>query len=922
VLWLMLKPDTMMGLADANGNPNWLRPGSSSNARNATRWRSITQTLSTTGVDLSRVEYLEFWVWEDNRRTARAHRTAALFDFGAVFEDGLAFIPDSFTVSPTGDTTYYGVRIAGVGRLDTERDPITLSWNAATDDEGILTDRVVDGIRNATTGELIATLPLCSATVRGQLQNYTFGDPRSRCGRRNGALDSEDQDGDAKLDVTVGVRSQEDFVRFVFPIGDEQYFVRDGGMVDAPASQGGGASGWRLYRIPFRTDTLQQGSPNLRQVQALRLTVLAPETAAFGEPDLQVYFALSRVRLVGSTWLKRAETPVVGLGGDRGTGLGKSMPRWSAPRTATWATRRHRGVRPGRTGRRGFQVGSTQINEQSLRLLARGLTRGQRAEAFTRFGTEGDKNFLKYRQLRVWARGRGPGWEDGDLEFFFKVGKDPDNFYLYHAPVRTSSWEPEVVITLDRWVALRARIEQAWLSGAAPHVGAGCPDSTIAPFDSAFVMCDGPYIAHVKDPGIAPPNLAAVQEIAAGILRVRAATFIDQAELWVDESGCTTSCRTWVLRRRWTWRSPSQTGRGHGGPVASRRRFSPAGWTELRDQRRPERQRHGPYGTVPAARLGTRRAAHGAPCGGRHRSPVPQRDRHPRQRARRVAHPGLPPGATPSLRRARRASRGSRAGLWTHSSSPRPTPPARDAPASARRRRGAGLSLDYGLTPRRPCPPRRGSWCSSSGSCRHSSGGAASRPARAGTAADHSTAIRLRSSLAGGSADRTSFRLPVIDTGDVHLVPARSTSRVWRNSASLDLLPLTGVQLRADLASQRDLRDYGDSSSIARIAQAARKSLLGVDVGFESQRTFGTFFGLTPQLAPWLRPRSSLATSFSLTRTPMAARPSGSWGPGAFRLPPRSATASGSTSGRRWIWVAWAAVYSATRRASPAGSAG
>ena len=151
VLWLMLKPDTMMGLADSRtGVPNWRRPGVGNNARNATRWRSITQTLSLTGVDLTRVEYLEFWVWEDNRRTARASRAAVLFDFGSVFEDALAFVPDSFTATLGGDTTYYGGRVAGQGRLDSERDPITHAWNAATNDEGILGDRVVDGITNAT----------------------------------------------------------------------------------------------------------------------------------------------------------------------------------------------------------------------------------------------------------------------------------------------------------------------------------------------------------------------------------------------------------------------------------------------------------------------------------------------------------------------------------------------------------------------------------------------------------------------------------------------------------------------------------------------------------------------------------------------------------------------------------------------------
>src|SRR5205823_108121 len=226
----------------------------------------------------------------------------------------------------------------------------------------------------------------------------------------------------------AGVRTVEGFVRFVFPVGDERFYVRDGAML--PAFTNGlpdGTSGWRLYRIPFRTDTIQVGRADLRQIQSLRVTVVAPHTAGPNQPDPQVYFGLARVRLVGASWLKRADT-------------------------------------------------------------------------FLRFTAEGDKNFLKYRRLRTWMRGRGPGWEDGDLHAYIKAGKDQDNFYLYHAPARTISWDPEMVVDLDRWLLLRAKIEQAWLRGDTAQIYAGCPDTSLVPFDSAYVMCDGPYLAHVRDP--------------------------------------------------------------------------------------------------------------------------------------------------------------------------------------------------------------------------------------------------------------------------------------------------------------------------------------------------------------------------------------------------------------------------------------
>jgi hypothetical protein len=897
VLWLMLKPDTMMGLADSRtdspryGIPNWRRPGSGNNARPATRWRSITQTLTATGIDLSRVEYLEFWVWEDGRRSARANRAAVLFDFGSVFEDGLSFIPDSFTVSPDADTTYYGVRIPGVGRLDSERDPVTHTWNAATDDEGILGDRVVNGILNATTHELIDTLPLCSATKSGQIVSRAFGDPLSRCGRHNGSVDTEDQDGDGQLDVAVGAKTQEDFVRFVFPIGDDRYYVRDGGMLPDPA---GGQSGWRLYRIPFRTDTLQVGLPNVRQVQAVRMTILAPENpAAAGEPDPQVYFALSRVRLVGATWLKRAETPITGLAGDRGTGLGEVAASVVSTENRDLGYAPPPGVLDEAARQdQSFQVGTTQINEQSLRLLARGLQTGERAEAFTRFGSEGDKNFLKYRQLRVWARGRGPGWEDGDLEFFFKVGKDADNFYLYHAPARTSSWEPEVIIAMERWISLRARIQQAWLGGEMPHVYPGCPDSTVVPNDTAYVMCDGPYIAHVKEPGVAPPNLAAVQEVAAGIWRVRSSVFVDQAEVWVDDirlsdvvqnagyaaaldvaltAGNLADITLDVSRRDGNFRQlgedPSyQTNRATTLVTTLHlERLLPPSWGLAA----PLQVRRADITSEPEFLGGT--DLRGDALVGL---------RTPASQARSYAF---------SLRRVRRATAGPARWLLDPVALTAFYATGEDRSSLvAAHSRNFSLTVDYGLQPGAksiPATPRFLVALVRKLPAFIGKSGFADGLERARLRLSP-TGVRLRSTISGGDASRTSFRVPVADTGDVHITPARSLTRVWRNSASLDLLPLPGLQLRGDLASQRDLRDYGDSTSIARVARLERKSLFGVDVGFESQRTVGTFAGATPRLIAWLSPRLTLTTGFSLRRDPNGRAPLRTGGDsGAFQLP-------------------------------------
>jgi hypothetical protein len=95
------------------------------------------------------------------------------------------------------------------------------------------------------------------------------------------------------------------------------------------------------------------------------------------------------------------------------------------------------------------------------------------------------------------------------------------------------------------------------------------------------------------------------------------------------------------------------------------------------------------------------------------------------------------------------------------------------------------------------------------------------------------------------------------------------------------------VQLRVDVASTRDLRDYGDSTTIGRLIRQGRASLLGQDIGIETQRTFGTLVSLTPRVATWIRPRASLTSSFSFTRDPNAREPVREMGDtaGAFRVP-------------------------------------
>jgi hypothetical protein len=149
------------------------------------------------------------------------------------------------------------------------------------------------------------------------------------------------------------------------------------------------------------------------------------------------------------------------------------------------------------------------------------------------------------------------------------------------------------------------------------------------------------------------------------------------------------------------------------------------------------------------------------------------------------------------------------------------------------------------------------------------------------------TSIRFRSVLSGADARQFSFQVPVRLASDAAQRPGVSRGKTWRNSGTLALTPLVGLQLRVDLASTRDLRDYGDSTSMGLITLAQRRRLLGSDVGLETQRTLTTFFSLTPNIGEWLRPRANVTSTFSLTRDPNAPTPVRTVGDtaGAFRLP-------------------------------------
>ena len=149
------------------------------------------------------------------------------------------------------------------------------------------------------------------------------------------------------------------------------------------------------------------------------------------------------------------------------------------------------------------------------------------------------------------------------------------------------------------------------------------------------------------------------------------------------------------------------------------------------------------------------------------------------------------------------------------------------------------------------------------------------------------TSIRFRTGFFTSESERTAFQVPVALAADSARRPLRSSSRLWRSGAGVDLLPLAGLQLRLDGGWVRDLRDYGDTTVMGRVIRGERGSLLGLDAGFEAQRTVNSSASLTTQLWGVLRPRAVLTSLFQLTRDPNAPRPARTEADtaGAFRIP-------------------------------------
>jgi hypothetical protein len=892
VLWLTLLPLADAGAYDAATRQyRW----TVANAPVGRRFRSIRTVLSPAGVDLTRNEHLEFWTLLDTTAAGRATNPSLIFDFGDVSENALVFAPDTLTIrhnaDGTTDSLFTGRHLAGFDSLDTERDPFSRSFNSDVNDTGLPGD-VVDTlvVIDGATVSRVVRARICRATP-GSVD--VLGDPHTDCTVRNYRLDEEDIDQDNALNFTNARREDERVLRYVVDLADPAKYKRIGGEYTDTVFVNGAprprTRHWVLLSVPFETPTDSLNDVNRRRIRALRLTVVSGQLA---NPDEPVQLPIAELRVTGAPWLSRSNQTLTGIGGSRpGGGFVVLSSIGTTDSTAALVYQPPPGVEnQADTKLAEFSGGRTAINERSMRVQAGNMPLYHRAEAYLRFPS-GPQFFLGYQSMRVWGRGRGNGWgQNGELQMYVKVGRDENNFYLRRVPLdagETQAAWTDVDVAFFRFVALRDQIQRAYLAGKKESIECTGIDSAIiaaTPLPTGvvahrFAACADGYMAYTIDPAVTAPNLAAVQELAVGMVRVAntggASPILpsDSLELWVDDIRLNQQVSTSGMagqvalafnagdfadvRMTLSNRDPNFRQLAEQPTFQGQRDVDLAATVQL--------QKLLPSSLNVALPLTVTKTAQGS-------NPLYLSQSDVRGR-------GTPGLRTPkndvttyslTVRRATPVSGGIVDAVLDHLAATSTYVTGVDRTEfQDGHANNLSASLDYLITPDSARTARLPAWIDGAlGALPQVLQAGPVGALRAATFRWNPTQFRVTSGIVRGDDRRVSFLTPSSLAADEPAASAAST-RVWRNATTLELHPTNGFTARWEAQSLRDFRDYRDSTAVSGASDVGQP--LTVAPGFERERTITTSLSLAPSFSSWLRPRADVGTQYSMLRDPNAA---------------------------------------------------
>src|SRR5688572_924273 len=452
----------------------WLTIGDSTRSMTGRRWRSMTTVISTTGSDLSRSEFLEFYAYSSGPAGQ-----ALIIDIGTVSEDAFYFDELGQTQGPLTQGGRWGLGVLDAESRLADREP----WSPEKDAAGLYAQDCTGYGANAP--------PL--------------GDPGANCARSNGYMDTEDLDGNGILDDSEGA-----YHRYVIPLNDlSPYLVRDRAQTGTQ---------YQLYRIPLRDGRPINGA-NLstwRFVKHLRMTVTSATPSNDPGKGAIDNIVVARMRIVGSRWIKRDVDGVVrGLLSDQKGNTGAEVRVEPVSRLTNGSEYSS----PSRVGEQlqdptqGFGVG-TEFNEKGLSIRYTTLAPDDRAEVYFRFPQQ-PRSFMNYRTMNLYAVAKRGNWgPGGEQKLIVKLGTDTRNYYMFQTRLKQAigednvlpaDWLPEITIDFEKWFALKVQAELELLQ---------TPRNSNEPFvlfseDSAYAI--------VMDDRARAPNLAAIREVTFAV---------------------------------------------------------------------------------------------------------------------------------------------------------------------------------------------------------------------------------------------------------------------------------------------------------------------------------------------------------------------------------------------------------------------
>ncbi len=443
-------------------------------------WTGITQGLSRTGDDYSKMRYLEIWV--NDRQQNHAATSAILhIDFGRVSEDAFW--------SPTEPPN---------GKLDTEDKNGDTKLDAG-EDTGLdgLADKDEPGYDPRTNPDpnhddyaYDPNHPNDYSHINGTEGNGA-NDPNARPDTEdldlNGVLDTDNDYFETSIDLARGRLVGNDTLDIVAKDIPNDY----------PPSMWRPGNGWRLFRIPIEGDAFQAvGNPHWDSIKHLRFWL-----SGFSTSVDSLNIQIGGIDLAGNRWLRVPITSpdMVARGVTLDVLSRNNKDDAGAPVN----------YRPPFQVQRAVGGNATQ-REQSLALGYKRLAPGDSVFAFRTVSDNGTGiGYTQYREIRLWMHGDESGVSQ-NLRMVARFGADTISYYEYSRPV-TPGWHA-VIIPMEVLSRLK---EQS--------------DSLVR-VDSVSYAATGEKYTVVGN-----PSFTRVNRIQFGLTVFGGAATADSGEVWVDE---------------------------------------------------------------------------------------------------------------------------------------------------------------------------------------------------------------------------------------------------------------------------------------------------------------------------------------------------------------------------------------------------